>query len=429
MILEQKYFKNPEAYCKGLELLKKDKKMQKEHPNFMEYEDAFLSDLSEADVTNLQNAIDLSEEKLNVKEDHQRLQFESEKHTKQDIELQKAIETWVTEKARRTKESSIIEYKSSVALFHRVVSELTDSKPVMLTDITTKLINEYCSIIYKLPSNISKNKVTQSKTIKEILELNLKPRSETTTVKNFKHVADLINWLTVKQYAVIDGVLNILRSHKKPLKKHTKIRKPFDSEDLKSIFNDLQYNPKYPALYWCPLLALFTGCRSGELVQLYKGDVKLIDGIWVLDINEQDNKELKNESSKRIIPLHPQLKKIGFLEYVQSCKGDKLFNETRDKKNQFSSFSKRFLRYRDKVGASPRNDMELRDFHSFRHVVRTELQLKNVDEIIIDQLLGHSSSNHSVGASTYSHNQLIDRKFRAIKTLNYDFLNFDCLKK
>ena len=58
---------------------------------------------------------------MNVKEDHQRLQFESEKHTKQDIKLQKAIEIWVTEKARRTKESTIIEYKSSVALFHRVV--------------------------------------------------------------------------------------------------------------------------------------------------------------------------------------------------------------------------------------------------------------------------------------------------------------------
>jgi len=37
--------------------LKTDKKMQKAHPNFMEYEKEFLSDLSEADVTNLQNAI------------------------------------------------------------------------------------------------------------------------------------------------------------------------------------------------------------------------------------------------------------------------------------------------------------------------------------------------------------------------------------
>ena len=37
--------------------------------------------------------------------------------------------------------------------------------------------------------------------------------------------------------------------------------------------------------------------------------------------SETVGKELKNSASERVIPIHPELFKAGFLEYVQKAKG------------------------------------------------------------------------------------------------------------
>jgi len=46
-------------------------------------------------------------------------------------------------------------------------------------------------------------------------------------------------------------------------------------------------------------------------------DIKQIDKIWFIDINRYMNdKELKNASSERVIPIHPKLNELSFLEFV-----------------------------------------------------------------------------------------------------------------
>jgi len=70
--------------------------------------------------------------------------------------------------------------------------------------------------------------------------------------------------------------------------------------------------------YWMPLLALFTGARSGELLQLYVVDIKEHEGIDYLYINDDgEDKRLKNPQSERFIPIHPKLKELGFMNFVE----------------------------------------------------------------------------------------------------------------
>ncbi|MGI9569174.1 MAG: site-specific integrase, partial [Desulfobulbia bacterium] len=76
-------------------------------------------------------------------------------------------------------------------------------------------------------------------------------------------------------------------------------RKAFTIEELNTIFHSPIYTgcktlkhwkqsgkiiPKESAKFWIPLIGLFSGMRLGEIVQLYKTDIKSEHGIVYFDI-------------------------------------------------------------------------------------------------------------------------------------------------
>ena len=81
---------------------------------------------------------------------------------------------------------------------------------------------------------------------------------------------------------------------------------------------------------------------------------------------------LKNRSSQRDVPLHPELIRCGFLEYVENRRkkpGDRLFPELdRGSDGKWSSaYSKWMGRYlRETIGITDSRKV----FHSFRHTFK-----------------------------------------------------------
>ena len=59
--------------------------------------------------------------------------------------------------------------------------------------------------------------------------------------------------------------------------------------------------------FWMPLIGLYTGMRIEEVCQLYVSDLKLMDGIWCLDVNQDKPDKSVKTSERRIVPLHPFL--------------------------------------------------------------------------------------------------------------------------
>ena len=112
---------------------------------------------------------------------------------------------------------------------------------------------------------------------------------------------------------------------------------------------------------------------------------------------------------------------IDFVKHLQNLKkSSKLFaDEVRNPDAKFDAYSKRFQHFRKKVGAIP-GDNKMLDFHSFRHTVRTKLADASIQESLIDDIVGHSSSGRSVGKKIYTHTQLIPQKKEAIETIIYD---------
>ena len=120
--------------------------------------------------------------------------------------------------------------------------------------------------------------------------------------------------------------------------------------------------------YWLPLLGLYHGNRLEEFAQLHRADVRQEDGIWFFDINDKGNKQVKNEQSKRRVPLHPELHRLGFLGYVERIApnlDDRVFPLLQpggpDQKLGYF-FTKWWSTYRKDVGVYEKG----LDYHSFR---------------------------------------------------------------
>ena len=76
------------------------------------------------------------------------------------------------------------------------------------------------------------------------------------------------------------------------------------------------FKKSHPTRYWLPRLAAYTGARMEELGQLQKVHVCNEGGIDYIDISNSDGRSVKTRSSRRRVPLHPELVRMGFLTYA-----------------------------------------------------------------------------------------------------------------
>lgn len=183
-------------------------------------------------------------------------------------------------------------------------------------------------------------------------------------------------------------------------------RLPYSIDDLNNIFSSPIYTqglrPKPgagEASYWIPLIALYTGARLNEIGQLTRDDIRQTGDVWYFHIsNEADGSSVKTNSSKRDVPIHPELIRLGFLEYAQSHpQGYSIFPLLKGAKGRqlTYNFSKWWGRWaRETLGITDRRKV----FHSFRHAFKDACRNSGIPKDVNDAFTGHAGSD--VG-STY----------------------------
>lgn len=211
------------------------------------------------------------------------------------------------------------------------------------------------------------------------------------------------------------------------------IRSTFTSEEIKTIFLSLQrdkqnfYEKGRHERYWLPLLGIYTGARVNELAQLDTNDVLEEEGIPAITIRPEggEGKRLKNESSRRAIPLHCDLLTLGFLVYVNNIRKqghEKLFPALKPGPNGFSHYfnshhfagSKGWLR--KQVSSLEKGG----SFHLFRHTFATMLKNAEVEERLIEEVMGHRLTSMSLGR--YGKPYKADIRLRAINRIQYGLI-------
>ena len=461
--IAKKYFDNPEDYETALKLLAKHKIAEKESKDHSDYETALLSALDDIEFKFLKDGLvlktEISEGDLLDTENTKILReikalkslIESQRDSNEAIQLQaiaystednpyltELFERWEAAHKTSMKPSSFVEFSRMIEFFIRVVNEM-NTKEITIAELDVKAIRHYKEILQKIPKGVR----TNNKSIVELTEISGSPKSRSTVKNILVNVGQFILWAKQEGYKVADNIHEVLTSFPRTKSGQTKKRYPFDDNDLVKLFNSEQYLKglfKNESDYWAPLIALFTGALESEILQLHCSDIyKDADtGINVIDINSNsDDKSLKvdggnDDGRPRLVPVHPILDKLGFIEFIsdQKEKGfTHLFpSEKRNERGQFRAYSGRFGRYRDKVGAGPRNKNEFRDFHSFRHLVKTKLSNIEHHDGLIDDILGHTSSSRSNVGRGYSHANRLELKYRALKRVKYDCINFSSIR-
>jgi len=309
-------------------------------------------------------------------------------------------------------------------------------------------VDKFCTILDTMPRNMVKKypKMTTEAAIAKAAKAGDTTRLAPNTRRNRFFVA-----YAMFKYAQEANLIpanpfsdRLLKARFIPKEEATKERPPFTLEELQKIFkaplytgckNDgYHYAHRGPnvirrARFWVPLIGLFHGMRENEICQLHTADVKEQDGILYFDITKGDDKRLKNKSSARAVPLHPEMEKMGFMDYVAKRRADttspRLFPELRaalhsgSYADPFSNWFRAFLKkvFGRKIDAV---------FHSFRHSFKDYATKAGIPPHRIDRLCGWSGETGRQQRQ-YGSDKLIPELAVEIARIKFDGLDLSHL--
>ncbi|WP_420418331.1 DUF6538 domain-containing protein [Pacificispira sp.] len=219
-----------------------------------------------------------------------------------------------------------------------------------------------------------------------------------------------------------------LRELSLPVSVEDQVREPFTVGELNAIFAAPLYTgcvddfngyakpgPNRPRghRFWVPLIALFTGMRLNEILQLHLSDIRDDKGTWCIYVERSPDdadfavsKRVKSAAGKRCVPIHPELIRIGLLDRVnamQRANEVRLFPDAAKSGDGYysSPTSKWFGRFLERyIEKTPR-----KVFHSFRHTFR---------DAIADAELPHDATV-ALGGWSFSTGAQDERYFHSIK--------------
>jgi integrase len=311
------------------------------------------------------------------------------------LTLRRLIEDYEKDPGRR---SLTDKTRDTYATIFRVLRELLGENK-QARDITREDCRRIQEILCSLPPNASKRLpgLTLEKAAAAAKERGWAPLHHTTATSYLNNLSAVFNW-AVKEGHIKKNPAVGLKVAAPP--RAAKSRLPFSADQLNCIFHAPLYlaaegsSKTRGGRFWVPLLSLWTGMRLNECVQLRTDDVAVLDGVDVVLIREDEegDKRLKTDASERFVPIHPELKKLGFLDYVAQvrCSGERrIFPELpRGKRGYYSDpFQKWFSRFLTQIGTkTPKTS-----FHSFRHCYRDALREADISQERVRALGGWTS--------------------------------------
>ena len=339
------------------------------------------------------------------------------------VSLSNAVQAFLMDREHAWEARTRLMHTASLRLFIEIVGD----KPIR--SMTRHDCRTFRDKLTQLPPNLTKR--FKGKSVDDVIALKLEPMSTRTVNKNLSVISTLMNW-AIREGLIIDNPargLGLTTRHRLDAE-----RDVFTPHELKLLF---ERSPLYTgcasekhrarpgtllirdAKFWLPLIALYSGMRLEEIAQLRVEDVRQVDSVWIFDVNASLGNKLKTTDSARLVPVHPDLTRIGLLHHhadVQRSGHQRLFPDLPKCSDGLysSAFSKWFGKHKRKVGiTNPRVT-----FHSFRHTVINHLKQSGVEESRIKELVGHK--DNSITMSRYGKRYEPAVTLGTVRALGYD---------
>jgi integrase len=325
-----------------------------------------------------------------------------------------------------------------VQLFAEFVGETAH-----VSAVNRKSLRDFKAELFKWPIKAADTKAFAGMSFRKVIEANARIGKPTITPKTINKYLSALGkfcaWLKsnsfIDENPMIDMFLDIERDEKKRL--------PFTSEQLTTLFTSplfvgckgdgAEHKPGNVKVrdwrYWLPLVALYSGARLGELAQLLVGDVRQVHGVWVLHVTrEGGGKSVKTAGSERIVPLHSELIKLGFIAYhymIKASGAERLFPGIRpDARGFFSGEPSGFFAdYLKAIGVKVDKAIA---FHSFRHTVADAFRRAGFYNEMFAPVLGHTKASTTGRYGIVDEVPLADR-LRMIESVAFPGLDMSAL--
>lgn len=149
----------------------------------------------------------------------------------------------------------------------------------------------------------------------------------------------------------------------------------------------------HDGLFFVLLLVWYTGARREELCKLMLADVEQRHGVAYLLIRPTETGRLKNKSARRVIVLCEEIKRLGFLRYVEAMRAEgegllfpELMPASGTKRKLGDVFYKNWWIYLKPLVPDLKRGQAM---HSARHMVADELKDQEVFIEFRNDHLGH----------------------------------------
>ena len=239
--------------------------------------------------------------------------------------------------------------------------------------------------------------------------------SSTTINRDVTGLNRLLDWAEGQGYAMNNFTTDKLRVSKNGRSRRARDeRAPTSEEDMRKVFalptftgsqphgggkGQATLNRRFKAgkaiihdfFYWVPLLVYYLGCRREEICKLCACDFVLNAPVPFVRIRKNHNGDIKTAASARSLPLHPELIRLGLIDYVREIEKRRynaLFPELRPT-NDVESFGDQFYdlawaHIRKRGGLS-----EGAEIHGVRHSFNVSLKRGRVTKEERADLMGH----------------------------------------
>jgi integrase len=182
--------------------------------------------------------------------------------------------------------------------------------------------------------------------------------------------------------------------------------------------------------YWVPLIMLFSGARPAEIAQLAVADVRQEHGHWIMHITTEGegDKSVKTEGSMRVVPVHDELIRLGFIKYrdgMEAAGQQRLFpHAERNARGQMiADFSREFGRYLTRLGMKDGRGLSL---YSFRHGAADALRRAGHLDQEFGFILGHASATMT-GRYGIMPQGMLQQRVELVNSIAYPGLKIDHL--
>lgn len=306
-------------------------------------------------------------------------------------------------------EKTLRQYESFAQLF-TTLTGISDVRLIRQTDATA-----FRAALNKLPKSWGKSPADRNASREEIMAraATLSPDkiglSVGTANRHLEHLGQIIEWASDEGISVNSKLKPSKLRRKDPVRDCDK-KQSFTEVELRQLFKAPVWTGSHsehyqtdPGLeifrngtYWTPLLGAFTGARREEIAGLAPADIVEIDGIPCLSIEDSEQRRIKNISSRRTVPIHSRLIKLGFLEFVARARTEgrsDLFPDLREPASgqHGRKLGRRMRQIIDKTFGAASKGLS---FHSLRHYVQGALEhLPGVSEKMLRDLVGHEGKD------------------------------------